>query len=602
MKKRFLLITTCLTVFSLSWQIPPANENWREKIDPRLLQKAEQGETVDFIVLLKEQADVSASRNLKNKAERGAFAFGELKKKAAQTQAPLVQLLQAEGAVFKSYLIVNAIHTTGNFSLLKKLAELPAVALIQGNYPVRMEEPLEPDYGNLRGPTGIEWGIDTIDAELVWDLGFTGQGAVVGGQDTGYEWQHPALKNKYRGYFPTTDTFDHNYNWHDAIHQLNPLNNDSIPDPNNNPCGLNVTQPCDDHNHGTHTMGTMIGSDGDNLIGVATGAQWCACRNMERGWGSPATYMECFQWFIAPTDLNGENPDPAKAPHVINNSWSCPPIEGCDSLNSALMEMVVNNVKAAGIVVVVSAGNSGSSCGSVSAPAATFENSFTVGATRLNDTIAGYSSRGPVFLDGSLRLKPNVAAPGSGVRSAIRGGNYANFSGTSMAGPHVAGLVALMISANPDLAGQVETIESIIEQTARHKTDTTDCGTVDGDSIPNNTYGYGRIDALAAVKAALALVTETKEPLPAGGAPTAYPNPFREAFIFDFSKSGNGQIPSGAVLEIFSATGKSVRRDVIPAGIQGKWQVSMGGFPSGVYFYKIKNGKKLWEGKLVKTE
>src|SRR5690606_6949367 len=192
--------------------------------------------------------------------------------------------------------------------------------------------------------------------------------------------------------------------------EINPFNADSI-----NPCGLDSKVPCDDNGHGTHTMGTMIGLDGPNQIGVAPEATWCACRNMERGWGTPFTYLECFEWFLAPTDLNNQNPDPTKAPHVINNSWSCPQAEGCDSSNWMLLDMAVMNLRLAGTVVVVSAGNSGSGCGSVSTPAAMFEGSFSVGATRENDTIAGFSSRGPVFVDGSLRLKPNVAAPGVSV-------------------------------------------------------------------------------------------------------------------------------------------------------------------------------------------
>ena len=205
---------------------------------------------------------------------------------------------------------------------------------------------------------------------------------------------------------------------------------------------MDSQEPCDDQGHGTHTMGTMIGSEGDNQIGVAPDAQWCACRNMERGYGTPFTYIECFEWFLAPTDLNNENPDPSKAPHVINNSWGCPPTEGCNPDNFELMNIVVNNLRAAGIVVVVSAGNDGSGCGSVYTPAAIYEGSFSIGATRSNDTIAGFSSRGPVWSDGSNRLKPNVCAPGTNVRSSVPGGGYDYSSGTSMAGPHVAGLVA----------------------------------------------------------------------------------------------------------------------------------------------------------------
>jgi len=268
-----------------------------------------------------------------------------------------------------------------------------------------------------------------INADDVWAMGVRGEGVVVGGQDTGYEWTHPAISHAYRGNDGTI--VDHNYNWHDAIHEISPLHNDPIILPENNPCGLDVNYPCDDHNHGTHTMGTMVGEDGDNQIGVAPGAKWVACRSMERGYGMPSTYIECFEWFMAPTDLNNENPDPTQAPHVIANSWSCPEMEGCDSTNWNIMQTVVENLKASGVVVVVSSGNSGSQgCGSVSAPAAMFEASMTIGASAQNDTIAGFSSRGAVTVDGSLRLKPNVVAPGVAVRSCIRDSSYATWSGT----------------------------------------------------------------------------------------------------------------------------------------------------------------------------
>ncbi|MEO1628460.1 MAG: S8 family peptidase, partial [Bacteroidota bacterium] len=214
---------------------------------------------------------------------------------------------------------------------------------------------------------------------------------------------------------------------------------------------------------------------------------------------------ECFQWFLAPTNSNGNNPDATKAPHVINNSWGCPTSEGCNSGNFATMEAVVNSLKTAGIVVVVSAGNSGSGCNTVNTPAAIYENSFSVGATNSSDNIAGFSSRGPVTVDGSGRAKPNVSAPGVAVRSCIRNGRYASFQGTSMAGPHVAGAVALIISADPGLAGQVEVIESALETTSVGRTTTQNCGGVSGSSIPNNTYGYGRIDALAAINSLLPL-------------------------------------------------------------------------------------------------
>ena len=102
--------------------------------------------------------------------------------------------------------------------------------------------------------TTIEWGVDRVQAPWAWSQGYTGQGIVVAGQDTGYAWNHPALINAYRGYNPTTGTAVHNYNWHDSIHN-------DIGTPNSNICGYNSAIPCDDHGHGTHTAGTMVGNN-----------------------------------------------------------------------------------------------------------------------------------------------------------------------------------------------------------------------------------------------------------------------------------------------------------------------------------------------------
>jgi subtilisin family serine protease len=332
---------------------------------------------------------------------------------------------------------------------------------------------------------GIEWNISQVNAPAVWALGYTGQGAIVAGADTGYDWDHPALVGHYRGWDGTNA--NHNYNWHDAIHS------------GSSGCGVNSPAPCDGHWHGTHTMGTMVGDDGAaNRIGMAPGARWIGTRNMnDSGAGTPATYSECFEWFIAPTDLNGQNPDPARAPDVINNSWGCPASEGCTSPD--VLRTVVENTRAAGIVVVASAGNDGSGCSTINVPPSIYEAAFTVGATDGSDAAASFSSRGPVTVDGSGRRKPDVSAPGVSVRSSTPGTGYALSSGTSMAGPHVAGLVALVLSAHPGLKGQVDRIETLLEKTCRPRTTTQNCGTIPGTNVPNNTYGWGRIDALAAV-------------------------------------------------------------------------------------------------------
>jgi len=256
-------------------------------------------------------------------------------------------------------------------------------------------------------------------------------------------------------------------------------------------------------------MGTMLGDNGaGRQIGMAPGARWIGCRNMNKGAGTPTTYTECFQWFLAPTDLNGQNPRPDLAPQVINNSWSCPEDEGCVGNEIALMQQVVDNVRAAGILNVQSAGNEGYlGCGSVAEPAAMYDSSFSVGNTMSNDQIASSSSRGPATVNGVKLLKPDISAPGTSILSSVPGG-YQLMSGTSMAAPHVVGLVALLISARPSLAGHPDQIETIIEQSAVHLTTTESCGDVPGSQVPNNTFGWGRIDA---AKAVLPLISQRLE-------------------------------------------------------------------------------------------
>lgn len=481
-----ILIGFILLITSAATRAAPLEQaqTWQSKVDPWVLDTAARGET-EFLVFLPQQANLSAAANLETKLEKGTYVFEQLTATAEKTQAPLLDALRQMGLEHRSYWVANMIWVRGDLASIQTLASRSDVAHLYANPKVKADLPV-PSASEVLPflPNAIEWNINKVNAPQVWDLGFNGQGAVVAGQDTGYDWDHPALINQYAGW--NGSTADHNYHWHDAIHSGGGV------------CGPNSMVPCDDHYHGTHTMGTIVGNDGaTNQIGMAPGARWIGCRNMDQGAGTPTTYSECYQWFIAPTDLTGQNPDPSKAPDVINNSWGCPTSEGCTDPNVLLT--VVQNVRAAGILTAHSAGNSGSSCSTVSDPAAIYDESFTVGNTTSTDFISSSSSRGPVTVDGSGRLKPDISAPGTSVRSSIPGTGYGTLSGTSMAAPHVAGLTALLISARPSLAGQVSLLEQLMMYSALDRTTTSQaCGGIPGISVPNNTYGWGRIDALAA--------------------------------------------------------------------------------------------------------
>ena len=381
-----------------------------DKISPALARAfaAAPDGRAEMLVVLAEQADLSGARLLATKSEKGRYVYERLTEAAQRTQPPLLAELARLGAPARPFWAANFVWTAGDLALAARLAARSDVARLDTNPRLVLEQPIlgPGDFDAAAAPDAIEWNLTWVGAPQVWALGYTGQGAVVAGQDTGYQWDHPALKAHYRGW--NGSVADHNYNWHDAIHSGGGV------------CGANATAPCDDYGHGTHTMGTMVGDDGgSNQIGMAPGAKWIGCRNMDQGNGTPDTYIECFQWFIAPTDLANQNPDPALAPDVINNSWSCPTSEGCNSGNFAVMQQVVENVRAAGIFVAVSAGNDGSACSTVNTPAAIYDAVFSVGATSdHSDAIAGFSSRGPVTVDGSNRMKPDISAPGSNIRSS----------------------------------------------------------------------------------------------------------------------------------------------------------------------------------------
>jgi serine protease AprX len=563
-------------------------QTWQSKVNPSLFDQLQSHRKVEILVLMREQADVSGADRLITKEEKGTFVFNILRGTAERSQIGIKQFLNTKNVDFQPFWIVNSLYLSADYDLIKQIAERDDVAEVMNNPHAKLD--LLP-VSTLPQPEGLvaTWGIKKIRADSVWALGYRGQNVVIGGEDTGYSWTHPAIKPKYRGWNAATNVADHNYSWHDAIHP------DTVTV--KNPCGTNTAAPCDDHSHGTHTMGTMVGTADTNLIGVAPNARWIGARNMDRGDGTLARYVECFEFFIAPTNLAGLLPKPTLAPHVINNSWSCPTSEGCNPSNFAVMNAAVKAVRAAGIVPVISAGNSGPNCSTVNAPPATHAPGFAVGATQSNDTIAGFSSRGPVTVDSTNRMKPDISAPGVGVYSCVLNGGFASYSGTSMAGPHVAGVVALMISANPKLAGQVDTIESIIKRTAKKMTTTQNCGTILGTAVPNNTYGHGRIDALGAVMESLKYFPSPIKNTGNQIVAFVYPNPFSSELTI-YTEGVQGE----ALIQIFNVRGQNVYSKKENFNLRNQTKLALTHLAVGVYIYQIQNAKVNLTGKIIKSK
>lgn len=459
-----------------------------------------------FFVYLHEQPELSQLESMvfASQVTARAALLQTLRDTASTQQAALRTFLdqRLQAATVQSYqpfFIVNAIAVEGGLDLVVELAQRPDVAQLVANYAL-----VGPTVDNgaaqktvATAPvaeaqadqdiTVFNWNIALVRAHEVWqELGVRGEGAVVAGFDTGVYFRHPALLAQYRGNLGNNQ-FDHNYNWFEPDGNLYP----------NGDLGPSVSsEPNSCSNHGTHTMGTMVGNGGTTAtqVGMAPAAQWIAlpgiCSNtMSGGLRDDIGGIKAFQWVLCPTDLTGDldSADCAKAPDVVNNSW------GSANPAAELFRPIIRMLRTANIAPVFAAGNPYANSGSIGTPANAPE-AITVGATDRYDAIASFSGRGPSFYPGEQ--KPELSAPGVEVNSSVGSFGYSESSGTSMAAPHVAGLIALMVSADlqdgrRDLT--VDEIEAFLIRTA-----------VDlGPAGPDHSFGHGRIDAYAAIRAVL---------------------------------------------------------------------------------------------------
>jgi subtilisin family serine protease len=432
--------------------------------------------TVNLIVTLKQ--DTSAVINsvqeaeYSSKGDKIASLVSSLETHAQDTQTEVAAVLAQESdstsplfSSTKSFWISNQVYIKdASVELLTKLLPLSSISEIREELvlPVPTVETTDATVSNSTfSLLANEWGVTKISAPSVWDLGYSGQGVVVSSIDTGVLYTHTALKSNFRS----------SYGWYDPESE--------------------TATPYDQQGHGTHTMGTIAGSGG---IGVAPGATWISCKGCRTDGCYESDLLTCAEFITCPTDTSGNNKDCSKAPDVVSNSWG-------GGQGDTFYDSSISAWRAAGIVPVFSIGNAGPACGTANSPGDN-ANVISVGATTSADALASYSSKGPSV---NGLVKPEVSAPGSSVRSAwyTSTSAYNTISGTSMACPHVTGTVALLLSAKSTLA--FSDIKTAVTGTTSKTISSTGytCGSTSDSTIPNNQFGYGRLNALSAVNSVL---------------------------------------------------------------------------------------------------
>ncbi len=477
------------------------------EVQSEVLQTLAEEGRADFILVMAEQADLSAAYEM-DWETRGWFVYNTLKETAERTQAPVIAALEAAGVRYESFIAGNEIYVyDGSRAVLNQALVAGEIQEVRAPVEITLSVPrfelVQPGPAPQNQIQATAWGIGDARAPDFWaQFGLRGEGVRVASIDTGAQWDHPALREAYAC-------------------KDNPSSPACWRDPTNT-CSAGL--PCDNHGHGTHTIGTMIGSDDPSLpyrVGMAPGAQWIACKGCSSTNCSSVHLLACADWLLAP----GGNP--ANRPLVVNNSW------GGNFGYESPMKEVLQNWWAAGILPVFSAGNSGPACSTLLSPAA-YPEAFAVGAYS-NDNmwyngdlyryreIAKFSSCGPSSIAGQPYTKPNLSAPGIYIYSSVPSNKWGYSSGTSMAAPHVAGAAALLYSCAPALRGNMSAIFELLQQTADPPIFSGNCGGP-ADGLSNYTYGYGYLNVLRAGQAVCSpgtlrgRVTDAETGLPIAGA------------------------------------------------------------------------------------
>jgi subtilisin family serine protease len=419
-----------------------------------------------LLVVMPPTADLSAAAGLPASARR-PFVYAALTHTALESQAAARAFLDRWGVAYTPHYLVNGLEVEGDAWLgwvLRARFGATRALVVTRDRPGPFAPAARLEVGTAGPPEATPENLRLIQADRVWtELGVTGKGVVVAALDGGVEWDHPALRPNFRG-----REGDFAYAWFDPLEH--------------------TRAPSAAGAHGTHALAVAVGQG----VGVAPGAEWFFCR---LGRTLPER-VGCLEFELAPFPPGGDpftDGDPVRGADVSTNSWEC------GSCDATVLQPAAAALRAAGVFVVAAAGNSGPNCGTVANPLANQDEVLTVGAVQPGGALAAWSSRGPIWTDGSGRLKPDLVAPGVLVLSATPGGAYEHFTGTSFAAPHVAGVVALMWEANSVLRGDVARTEAILLETAWPVAGD-GCG---GEGRAGNDSGYGLVDAYAAVRAAL---------------------------------------------------------------------------------------------------
>lgn len=426
--------------------------------------------TTDFWVRFDDEADLDAAYRIKDWARRGQYVVDRLRATAETAQQDVTEVLASQHARYQRFWIADAILVHGgDRGLLDRVASVAGVARIAAPADARIvvpehDEGVDPD----RAPVG--WNLADIRADKVWRrYDVHGEGVLVGSIDTGADYLHPELAASYAGRLPDGTT-DHDYAWYDPGQACTPTE----------------AAPCDDEGHGTAVLGTILGAES----GVAPAARWIAAKGCGVDTCDIDDLLLSAQWMLAPTRVDGSHPDVARRPQLISNAWASS--EG----TAAWFDEAVDAWRASGQLAVFPTGDFRTAeCGSVGSPAS-LPASYAVGGYDTTGGLLYSSGLGPSPIDGST--KPDLAAPAWEVPVPLPSGRHGLGYGTSFAAAHVVGAAALVLSAAPSLEGDADAVGSVLEDTARAAPDPDPfgCGATPTDG---NSYGRGRLDALAAV-------------------------------------------------------------------------------------------------------